>query len=329
MKTPKSNPDAPVLLIRWIADKKEQDEIAEIREKLGRRYPISAVRARTKDDVYEAFEPWLKTSSARILYIGAHGTQAGLMDRRKAALQLMEWEQLGKHLASVPSAFQNPVVLVLGACYSSLAPPIWTKLKLKIPVSHVICIAEEPLVKDVVQMILQILLNDKAEKQLLTGKEQEITYLDESMSGLRGSLPSSLKLRLFVRGDRSNGNKYAFEELKHLSQQPELQRELEKRTSQRKLSALRSAVQEDIAEPVPSKAALEEKRAEARVLNRIALHPKKDLLPSRPLPGRDAREQKKKRRTTTAIGHGTPIIRPYTTGNHDSSGNSRTRKSDQ
>jgi len=306
MKTPKSNPEAPVLVIRWIADKKEQDEIAEIREELGHRYPISAVRARIKDEVYGAIEPWLKTSSARILYIGAHGTQAGLVDRRKAPLELMKWEQLGKRLASVPSAFQHPVVLVLGACYSSLAPLIWTKLKLKIPVSHVICIAEKPLVTDVVQMIVQILLNDRAEEQLLTGTEQEITYLDESMSALRGSLPSRLKLRLFVRGDRSNGNKYAFEELKHLSEQPELQGELEKRTSRRKISALRSAVQEGIAEPVPSTATLGEKRAEARVLNRIALHDKNDPLPSRPLPGQDAREQKRKRRPTTDIGHRRP-----------------------
>jgi hypothetical protein len=306
MKTPKSNPEAPVLVIRWIADKKEQDEIEEIREELGPHYPIRAVRAHFKDEVYGAFEPWLKVPSARILYIGAHGTRAGLVDRRKDHFELMKWEQLGKHLASVPSAFQYPVVLVLGACYSSLAPLIWMKLKLRIPVSHVICIAEKPLVKDVVQMIVQILLNDRDEERLLAGSEQEITYLDESMSALRGSLPSKLKLRLFVRGDRSNGNKYAFEELKHLSEQPELQGELEKRTSRRKVSALRSAVQEGVAEPVPSKAALEEKRAGAPVLNRIALDDKSDLQPSRPLPGRDVREQKRNRRATTAVSHQRP-----------------------
>jgi hypothetical protein len=121
------------------------------------------------------------------------------------------------------------------------------------------------------------------------------------MSALRASLPSKLKLRLFVRGDRSNGNKYAFEELKHLNEQPELQGELGKRTGRRKLSALRSAVQQGIAEPEPSKAALEERRAAARVLNRIALDDNNDLQPSRPLPRRDVREQKRKRRAPTAV----------------------------
>ncbi len=306
MRTPKSKPETPILVIRWIADKKERDEIAEIREELGPHYPISAVRAQIKDEVYGAFEPWLKTSSARILYIGAHGTRAGLVDRGKDSLELMKWEQLGKHLASVPSAFQHPVVLVLGACYSSLAPPIWTKLKLRIPVSHIICIAEKPLVKDVVQMIVQIILNDRDEEQRLAGSEQEITYLDESMSALRASLPSKLKLRLFVRRDRSNGNKYAFEEIKHLIEQLELQGELVKRTSRRKLSALRSAVQEGIAEPVPTKAALVERRAAARVLNRIALDDNNDLQPSRPLPRRDVREQKRKHRSPTAVSHQRP-----------------------
>jgi hypothetical protein len=303
MKTPKSNPETPVLVIRWISEKKERDEVAEIKAGLGPHYPVRAVRARTKDEVYVAFEPWLKTSSARILYIGAHGTKAGLVDRRKDHLELMKWEQLGKHLASVPSAFQYPVVLVLGACYSSLAPLAWTKLELRIPVSHVICIANEPQVKDVVQMIVQILRNDRGDEQLLSGSEQEITYLDESISALRGSLPSTLKLRLFVRGGRSNGNKYAFEELKHLGEQPELQRELEKCASRRKLSALCSAIQEGVAEPVPSKAALEEKRACAQVLNRIALDDNNDLQPSRALPGRDLREQKRKRSAIMAVSH--------------------------
>ena len=66
----------PILVIRWIASKNERDEIAEIREELSFHYPISAVRAHIKDEVYGAFEPWLKTSYARILYIGAHGTRA-------------------------------------------------------------------------------------------------------------------------------------------------------------------------------------------------------------------------------------------------------------
>jgi hypothetical protein len=306
MKPPTPRPSAPVLVIRWIADKKELDEIAEIREALSSRYRIQAVRAHFKGQVYEAFTPWLATSSARILYIGAHGSRTGLVDRRKDGLETMSWEQLGEHLAAVPSAFQHPVVLVLGACYSSLAPRIWTKLKLRIPVSHVICVAEEPLVKDVVQMIVQILLKDRNEERLLAGPKQEITYWDESISALRGSLPSRLKLRLFVKGDCSNGNKYAFVELADLVEQGSVQEELEKRTNRRRVSSLRSAVQEGLAEPVPSNEELEGKKARAQELNRIALDDTDDRQPSRPLPGRNVREQRARDRERVATRHRRP-----------------------
>lgn len=301
MKKPTPIPESPVLVIRWIADMKERDEISEIREAVGGRYPINTLRARAKDEVYRAFELWLKTASPRILYLGAHGTRRGLVDRRKNNLELMTWEQLGSHLASVPSAFQNPVVLVLGACYSSLAPNIWTKLGLRIPVSHVICIAEEPRVSDVVQMIVQILIHDKDEEESLKGPEQEITYLDESISALRGSLPSSLKLRLFLRGDRSNGNRYAFVEVQHLGEQHELQRELVKRTSRRKESLLHSGLLEGMTEPVPSKDDLEAMKERARLLNRTAVDDTNNLQQSRPLPGSDVRERKRRLRASTAI----------------------------
>ncbi|HKF47589.1 MAG TPA: hypothetical protein VKB38_09555 [Terracidiphilus sp.] len=306
MKPPTARPHAPVLVIQWIADKRELDEIAEIREAVRSRYRIQTVRAHFKEQVYEAFTPWLKTSCARILYIGAHGSRTGLVDRRKDGLETMRWEQLGEHLAAVPSAFQHPVVLVLGACYSSLAPRIWTKLKLRIPVSHVICVAEEPLVKDVVQMIVQILVNDRDEESLLAGPNQEITYWDESISALRGSLPSRLKLRVFVKGDRSNGNKYAFVELGDLGEQGSIQEELEKRTNQRKVSSLRSAVQEGLAEPVPSNEELEGRKARAKELNRIALDDTNSLQPSRPLPGRNVREQRTRDRATVGTKHQRP-----------------------
>lgn len=299
-------------MIRWIADEKERDEIAEIRQALKRQYRIQTVRAHFKDQVYEAFKPWLKTSCARILYIGAHGTHSGLVDKREGGLETMRWGQLGEQLAAVPSAFQHPVVLVLGACYSSLAPPIWTKLKLRIPVSHVICIAEEPLVKDVVDMIVQILLNDRNEERLLASLEQEITYLDESIGALHGSLPSRLGLRLFVRGDRSNGNKYAFVELKQIGEKSSLQEELEKRTSRRKISSLQSALEEGVEQPVPTKEELEERKARAQALNRTALDDTNNLQPSRPLPGRDVREQKRRDRATTAAKH----QHPKSTVNH-------------
>lgn len=204
MKPSKRTLESPVLVIRWIADKREQDEIVEIKRALGSNSNIGAIRANSKDEVYCALRSWLGTPSARILYIGAHGIPSGLVDRKKRALDVMKWENLGRELASVPKAFQHPVILILGACYSSLAPPVWTKLKLRIPVSHVVCIAEEPFVKDVVDLIVEILVNDKVEEKSLAGAEMEITTLDESMSSLRGALHSRLKLRLFLRGDRKN-----------------------------------------------------------------------------------------------------------------------------
>jgi hypothetical protein len=286
MKTPKPTPASPVLVIRWIADKREKDEIAEIRKALGPDRKIGAVRANSKDEVYRALTSWLGTPSARILYIGAHGRPSGLVYGKKRVLEVMEWANLGRKLASVPKAFQYPVILILGACYSSLAPAVWTKLKLRIPVSHVICIDEDPFVKDVVALIVEILANDKQEESSLATAEMEITTLDESMSALRGALPSRLKLRLFLRGDRKNKkrNNYAFVEVGHLDEQPELQRELEKRTTRRRVSALGNAVLEGVAQPVPSKEELERVRAEAKRLNRVAKDDKDDLLPARPLP---------------------------------------------
>jgi len=302
MKMPKPTPVSPVLVIRWIADKREKDEIAEIRRVFGPDRNIGAVRANSKDEVYRALTSWLGTPSARILYIGAHGLPSGLVDRKKRPLEVMKWEYLGRELASVPRAFQYPVILILGACYSSLAPAAWTKLKLRIPVSHVICIAEEPFVKDVVDLIVEVLANDKQEENSLATAEMEITTLDESMSALRGAMPSRLKLRLFLRGDRKNKkrNKYAFVEVGHLGEQPELRRELEKRTNHRKASALENAVLEGVDEPVPSKEELGRLRTEAKRLNRMAKDDKDELLPARPLPKLSSSAHKGTGKTTTS-----------------------------
>jgi hypothetical protein len=286
MKSSKVVPNAPILIVRWIHGKLERDEIAAIRKHLGLRATIQGVRARYKEEVYESFAFWLKMPDARILYIGAHGSRRGLMDRRTRAPELMEWEQLGRRLESIPEAFNHPVQLVLGACYSSLAPSIWTKLELRVPVSRVFCVAEEPADEDVVALIVAMLKADRQQERLAM-VEGEITYFDEDVRDLLGTLPHRLKVRLFLRGDRLN--KYAFVELKDLDDQSKVKHSLEARRHRRKSSSLESAVRNGFASPVPSNSELEHLQAEAKRLNRIAIDDKDGVLPARPLPKQSTR----------------------------------------
>lgn len=253
----------PILIVRWIyGTSKKDDEIAAIRKTFGRDTAIRTVRARHKEEVYESFKSWLKaTPDPQVLYIGAHGNPLGLMDRPHKSPELMEWEQLGRHLASVPEAFKNRVELILGACYSSLAPAKWTELKLRVPVSRVFCIAEEPVCEDVVALILGILKNDKEQKRLAIA-EKKLTYLDEDLRELLRTLPGRLDLRLFLRGDR--GNKYAFVELKDPNDQLQVQEVLEGRGNRRKKSQLASAVQKELAADAPSNADLKRLREETK-----------------------------------------------------------------
>lgn len=278
----------PILIIRWITSKKEDDEIAAIRSTLGRSIAMHTVRAKYKAEIYESFESWLKTSDPQILYIGAHGSKRGLMDRRRKAPELMEWNELGRHLASVPEAFNHRVELILGACYSSLAPVNWTKCKLRVPISRVFCIAEEPCAKDVVALIVAILKNYKEQKRLAI-KEKELTYLDEDVRDLLAALPSRLKIRLFLRGDRLN--KYGYVEIKDLDDQSKVKQSLEARRSRRKTSTFESDVRKGLSSEFPSNSDIELLRASARKLNRIALDDKHGVLPARPLPPHDTRDQ--------------------------------------
>lgn len=61
MKSIKDVPNAPILIVRWIHGKNEDDEIVAIKKTLGSGATIRTVRARYKDEVYESFDSWLKT----------------------------------------------------------------------------------------------------------------------------------------------------------------------------------------------------------------------------------------------------------------------------
>jgi len=281
MKTSKAIPTAPILIIRWIHGKREKDEIADVRKALGRDRAIRSVRPTCKEEFYQHVTSWLKTPNAQVLCIGAHGSIRGLTDRKTKPPELMKWEQLGSHLASVREALKRPVALILGACYSSLAPPIWTTLRLKVPVSFVFCIAEEPFDEDVVALIVAIMETFR--------RQGPLSFLDEDVRSLLETLPPRLKLRLFLRGNR--GNKYAFVEINPLDDQSNLQQNLDVRVNRRKVNQFASAVEKGLTSPVPSNSDLRSLRRAAKRHNRLAIDDEDCVLPTRPIPKPSAKDQ--------------------------------------
>jgi hypothetical protein len=275
----------PILVIRWIHSQTEPDEIEDMAKYLGDHIEnIEFVRAKTKEDVCAAIVAWLESPNARLIYIGAHGNKRGLLDRRKAR-ELLSWEELGRCFASVPQAFDRHIEAIFGACHASLAPKQWAKHKLKIPLSRLLCTAEEPVEADVCDLIVEVLRRDGVQEKefSLNGDLQD---LPEHLDQLLGNQPSRLELRLFLRG--SNGRKYDFCEIA-LPDASAVEDMLARKSNKRLTEALARVVRQGNHLPVPSTAELLQQREDAFRSNRETLDAPEGCLLARPLPGQRER----------------------------------------
>jgi hypothetical protein len=280
----------PILVIRWIYSMSEPDEIKDMEAYLGGHIEnIQFVRARSKSDLCAAIVPWLESPDARLIYIGAHGNKRGLTDRRKGG-QLLSWEELGRCFASVPQAFDRHIEAIFGACNASLAPAQWAKHKLKIPLSRLLCTADEPLASDVCDLIVEILRRDEIQERdfLQKGDLQEFS---EHLDQLLGNQPSRLRLRFFLRG--SNKRRYDFDEIA-LPDLSAVEDMLARRNNKRLADCFERAVRQGAHLPVPTTAELEQTREDASRLNREILDAPEGLFPARSLPGKDVRNAQRK-----------------------------------
>lgn len=138
----------PVLVVRWIANKREKSEIKKLQSTRNLDKGISYFEAASKSDVTNAVSRWLSGDNAQLLYIGAHGIRTGLVDGKHSAEQIT-WKELGALLATSRRRFKDPILLFVGACYSGCAPAIWSELNLDVPVSTVVAFEDEPPTEDV------------------------------------------------------------------------------------------------------------------------------------------------------------------------------------
>lgn len=142
----------PILIVRWIANTRERNEIAELHA--GRRLDraIGYVNARSRTDVIDAVERWLADDNAQILYIGAHGIPTGLVDGPHSQEEIT-WQSLGRTLAKRRQRFKKPILLMIGACHSSNAAKQWSESNFDVPVSLMVAFRERPLINDVIDAV--------------------------------------------------------------------------------------------------------------------------------------------------------------------------------
>src|SRR6185437_2004897 len=114
----------PILLVRWIQSPLELDELDRVQRlfKVDRAY--RTVQAKSRSDVLKAIRLWLQSDNAQILYIGAHGTEEGLIPKKVNTREsLISWMDL----LSVIEEAKEPIVLVLGACSSASVAESWSQ----------------------------------------------------------------------------------------------------------------------------------------------------------------------------------------------------------
>src|SRR5581483_7414248 len=88
----------PILIVRWIASRRERNEIEELHSDRRLDKAIGYVDATSRTEVIDAVERWLANDMAQILYIGAHGIPTGLVDGPHSQEEIT-WQSLGRTLA--------------------------------------------------------------------------------------------------------------------------------------------------------------------------------------------------------------------------------------
>lgn len=146
----------PVLVVRWIKNKREKSEIKKLQSTRNLDKGIGYFDAESKQEVIDAVSDWLSGANAQILYIGAHGIPTGLVDGKHSTEEI-PWKNLGSLLATSRRRFKDPILLFIGACHSGRAPAIWSELNLDVPVSTVVAFEDEPPTEEVIYALEEYL----------------------------------------------------------------------------------------------------------------------------------------------------------------------------
>lgn len=275
----------PVLVVRWIANKREKSEIKKLKSTRNLDKGICYFDAVSKSDVINAVSRWLSGDNARLLYIGAHGIQTGLVDGKHSAEQIT-WKELGALLATSRRRFKDPILLFIGACYSGCAPAIWSELNLDVPVSTVVAFEDEPPTEDVTYALEEYL--DSLGVIQRGGKLEwaEIRFSPEDADRL-SALFGNVSLAVYHKCSSGKVRKYPearrFPEVAGVS----LEEYLDQRQKRSATRQLAKDAEEGANEPERDPKDLmrwrrQVKRSNKRILNRL----NDPSLPGRPLPRR-------------------------------------------